>query len=208
MPTRRRTGGNPRAARAADDRDRIGTSRCRSVSTSGVRRCGSRCARVVQTGPEALAVTIEGEAGDRVRTPALVRRMLGADRDLTQFDRAAARVPWLRRLARRMRGVKPPRYPSLWEAFVNTIAFQQVSLHAASAIARRARQCNTSLIHAPLSWRPWRRGTGLFFLPISQHDEQHSSRFWRVERVRNAGRHAHDRAWRRADWCAADREGE
>jgi DNA-3-methyladenine glycosylase II len=63
--------------------------------------------------------------------------MLGADRDLTQFDRAAARVPWLRRLARRLRGVKPPRYSSLWEAFVNTIAFQQVSLHAASAIGRR-----------------------------------------------------------------------
>jgi DNA-3-methyladenine glycosylase II len=98
---------------------------------------GPVIARVVQTDPEALTVTIEGEAGDRARTLALLRRMLGADRDITQFDRAAARVPWLRRLARRMRGVKPPRYPSLWEAFVNTIAFQQVSLHAASAIARR-----------------------------------------------------------------------
>jgi DNA-3-methyladenine glycosylase II len=33
--------------------------------------------------------------------------------------------------------VKPPRYPTLWEACVNAILFQQVSLHAASAIMRR-----------------------------------------------------------------------
>ena len=46
-------------------------------------------------------------------------------------------MPWLSPLALRMRGVKPPRYPSLWEAFVNVIVFQQLSLQAASAIARR-----------------------------------------------------------------------
>jgi DNA-3-methyladenine glycosylase II len=36
-----------------------------------------------------------------------------------------------------MRGLKPPRYPSLWEAIVNAVVFQQVSLGAASAIVRR-----------------------------------------------------------------------
>ena len=36
-----------------------------------------------------------------------------------------------------MRGVKPPRYASLWEAFVNVIAFQQLSLQSATAIVRR-----------------------------------------------------------------------
>ncbi|MBK5186980.1 MAG: DNA-3-methyladenine glycosylase 2 family protein [Gemmatimonadaceae bacterium] len=36
-----------------------------------------------------------------------------------------------------MRGVKPPRYPTLWEACVNAIVFQQVSLLAASAIMHR-----------------------------------------------------------------------
>jgi DNA-3-methyladenine glycosylase II len=36
-----------------------------------------------------------------------------------------------------MRGVKPPRYPTLWEACANVIVFQQVSLLAASAIMRR-----------------------------------------------------------------------
>lgn len=36
-----------------------------------------------------------------------------------------------------MRGIKPPRYPSLWEAAVNAVVFQQVSLHAAMSVVRR-----------------------------------------------------------------------
>jgi DNA-3-methyladenine glycosylase II len=36
-----------------------------------------------------------------------------------------------------MRGVKPPRYPTLWEACANAIAFQQLSIRAASAIMHR-----------------------------------------------------------------------
>lgn len=93
--------------------------------------------RVRQEFPDSIAVTIDGAAGEHARALALVRRILGVDRELTHFDRAASRMAWLRPLALRMRGVKPPRYPSLWEAFVNAIAFQQVSLHAASAIVRR-----------------------------------------------------------------------
>lgn len=101
---------------------------------------GPVVARVSQARPDALAVTIEADArdaGEHARVLALVRRTLGVDRDLTHFERAAARLPWLRPLARRVRGVKPPRYRTLWEAFVNAIIFQQVSLYAASAIARR-----------------------------------------------------------------------
>ena len=93
--------------------------------------------RVKQEHPDSIAVTIDGARSEHAQVLALVRRILGVDRELTHFDRAAARMPWLRPLALRMRGVKPPRYPSLWEAFVNAIAFQQVSLHAASAIVRR-----------------------------------------------------------------------
>ena len=93
--------------------------------------------RVTQVRPDALAVTIDGDTSEHTRALALVRRMLGIDRALTHFDREAARIAWLSPLALRMRGVKPPRYPTLWEAFVNAIAFQQVSLHAASAIVRR-----------------------------------------------------------------------
>lgn len=98
---------------------------------------GLTIVRVTQERPDALSVAIEGAADEQARVLALVRRMLGIDRDLSHFDRAAARMAWLRPLAHRLRGIKPPRYPTLWEAFVNSVAFQQVSLHAASAITGR-----------------------------------------------------------------------
>jgi DNA-3-methyladenine glycosylase II len=93
--------------------------------------------QVVQLRADTLQVTIEGVASDHALALAVVQRMLGVDRDLVHFDLAAARLEWLGELAHRMHGVKPPRYPTLWEAFVNTIAFQQVSLESASAITRR-----------------------------------------------------------------------
>jgi DNA-3-methyladenine glycosylase II len=93
--------------------------------------------RVKQERPDSIVVAIDGAAGEHAKALTLVRRILGVDRELTHFDRAASQMAWLSTLALRMRGVKPPRYPSLWEAFVNAIAFQQVSLHAASAIVRR-----------------------------------------------------------------------
>lgn len=68
---------------------------------------------------------------------ALAARMLGTDRDLRPFYRAVKAIPWLDALATRMRGIKPPRYPTLWETIVNAVMFQQVSIHAASAILRR-----------------------------------------------------------------------
>lgn len=92
---------------------------------------------VAQSSAAMLTVTLEGDARDRTRALALVPRMLGVDRDLTPFTRAARNLPWLAPLAKLMRGVKPPRYPSLWEACVNAIIFQQVSLLAATAIMRR-----------------------------------------------------------------------
>ncbi len=92
---------------------------------------------VAQERPAALTVTIEGQAEEHPRALSLVRRMLGVERELAHFDRAARGIPWLRSLALRMRGVKPPRYPTLWEACVNAIVFQQVSLVAASSISCR-----------------------------------------------------------------------
>ncbi|MDN5936290.1 MAG: hypothetical protein L0H75_08960 [Nitrosospira sp.] len=104
---------------------------------------------------EALSVTIEGDATKETEILALVRRILGTDQDLTDFNRSAAHVPWLAPLVQRMRGVKPPRYPSLWEACVNSIVFQQLSLRAASAIMRRLivalrRPAETDCLPVPL----------------------------------------------------------
>lgn len=92
---------------------------------------------VVQTEAAALTVTIAGDPAGAPHALALAARMLGAGRDLRDWDTRAGEIPWLRGIAKRMRGTKPPRYPTLWEACVNAIVFQQVSLHAASAILRR-----------------------------------------------------------------------
>jgi DNA-3-methyladenine glycosylase II len=116
--------------------------------------------RVSQTGPETLVAALEGSSSERAPALALVRRTLGMDRDVEPFRQAAARVPWLAPLANRMRGVRPPRYPSLWEACVNAIVFQQVSLLAASAILRRF----VAAMGPPLEWE----GVRVFAFPTAE----------------------------------------
>jgi len=92
---------------------------------------------VTQTDAAQLAVDITGRGKARLDATALVERMLGIDVDLEPFYRAAAGVPWLAPLVAGARGVKPPRYPTVWEACVNAIVYQQISIHAAGAILRR-----------------------------------------------------------------------
>jgi len=82
-----------------------------------------------------LDVRITGR-GARARVET-VATMLGTGVDLRRWYRRAARFPWLATLARELRGVKPPRYPDLWEALCNGIVFQQLSISAASTIMRR-----------------------------------------------------------------------
>ena len=93
--------------------------------------------RVRQPNPGTLTVELEGDRRDHPRLLVLVRRMLGVEADLTRFYRSASDIQWLHPLVLRMRGVRPPRYPTMWEACVNAIVFQQISLHAASAIMGR-----------------------------------------------------------------------
>jgi DNA-3-methyladenine glycosylase II len=93
--------------------------------------------RVMQVHPGCLTIVLDGDSREHGSALETMQRILGARRDLAHFDRAASRMAWLRPLAERMRGVRPPRYPTLWEACVNAVVFQQVSLYAASAIVRR-----------------------------------------------------------------------
>jgi DNA-3-methyladenine glycosylase II len=86
---------------------------------------------------DCLVITIESDAELDSAVLALVCRMLGAARDLTDFNISASHISWLAPLVTRMSGVKPPRYPTLWEACANAIVFQQVSLRSASAIMQR-----------------------------------------------------------------------
>ena len=98
---------------------------------------GPEVIRVWQPSADTLSVEIEGGRREYPRLVALVRVMLGVEVDLTRFYRSASQVEWLHPLVSRMSGVKPPRYPTLWEACANAIVFQQISLHAASAIMGR-----------------------------------------------------------------------
>ena len=55
-------------------------------------------------------------------------RLLGLTVDLSAFTALAAPDPVLGPLAARMRGLKPPRFPTVFEALANGVACQQLSL--------------------------------------------------------------------------------
>jgi DNA-3-methyladenine glycosylase II len=66
-----------------------------------------------------------------------VRTMLGLDLDPAPLHAAAMRLRALRRTALSLRGMRPPRFATLFEAFGNVVPFQQLSLEAGAAIAGR-----------------------------------------------------------------------
>ncbi|HET8650735.1 MAG TPA: hypothetical protein VFL95_11895, partial [Gemmatimonadales bacterium] len=80
--------------------------------------------RAAQSAPDQLAVEIDAPQALHAPALATVVRMLGVERDVAPFHSAANAIPWLAPLADRMLGLKPPRYPTLWEASVNAIVFQ------------------------------------------------------------------------------------
>lgn len=98
-------------------------------------REGHAIVRVRQNSKHGLELRIEGKHGERF-VPT-VETMLGTRVDLRPWYRSVKGVPWLDEIARRIRGVKPPRYPTLWEALSHAIIFQQISIHAAAAIMHR-----------------------------------------------------------------------
>lgn len=97
---------------------------------------GACVVRVVQTAPDALEVCTTS-SGDVRMLAREVKIMLGVDVDLAEWYERVAGVPWLARLAAACEGVRPPRYPTLWEACAHAIVFQQISIHAAASIMRR-----------------------------------------------------------------------
>lgn len=72
-----------------------------------------------------------------------LRRLLGLEVDLTAFYRLAAGDRRLRPLVERYRGLKPVRFPTVFEALANAIACQQFTLVAGlrllGELARRGR---------------------------------------------------------------------
>lgn len=89
---------------------------------------------VTQTGSRdspQLAVTLSGRRIDdgveaAAREP--LDKLLGLGVDLSGFAKLAATDPLLDELARRLRGLKPPRFPTVFEALVNGVACQLLSI--------------------------------------------------------------------------------
>ena len=96
---------------------------------------GSNLLEVRQSAEDALTVRIGGAQPERWHATAAA--MLGAGTDVADWYERVAPYPWLAELAEQLRGLRPPRYPTLWEALAHAIVFQQISIHAAAAIMRR-----------------------------------------------------------------------
>ncbi|MEP7048261.1 MAG: hypothetical protein ABI949_16330, partial [Ilumatobacteraceae bacterium] len=86
-----------------------------------------------------VAVLTEGglDTTERASIERQLVRMLGLDVDLGGFYQLAERQPRVGVLADRLRGVKPPRFVSLFEALVNAIANQQLSLEVGIELLNR-----------------------------------------------------------------------
>lgn len=109
--------------------------------------------QVTQTGvPEKpmLRVRVLGDrlpADSKARVKTLLTRMLGLETELSDFYRLAGGEKSIGRLVERFRGVRLPRFPSVFEALVNGIACQQLSLTVGITLLNRlARFCGDRIV--------------------------------------------------------------
>jgi DNA-3-methyladenine glycosylase II len=85
-----------------------------------------------------LRVVVNGQArGVRLETTRALERLLGLQLDLNDFSRFARGDPHLAALERRFRGVKPPKFATLFEGLANAVACQQLSLEAGIQLLNR-----------------------------------------------------------------------
>ena len=76
----------------------------------------------------------------------LLEQILGLSVDLSPFYRLADGDKHLAPLMRRFRGLKPPRFPTVFEGLVNAIACQQLSITVGVVLLNRlADQCGSVL---------------------------------------------------------------
>ncbi len=128
---------------------------------------GTTYRRVIELGnrPTELAVRQAGppEAPRVVVTPTpfprnlperrqvrqVVSRLLGLQIDLTGWYRIAGSDARLRPLAHRFEGMKPPRFPTMFEAVVNAFACQQLSLEVGLELLNRLASISSARLEAP-----------------------------------------------------------
>ncbi len=97
---------------------------------------------------------------ERRRVRSIVDRLLGLRIDLTDWYRMAARDARLRPLADTFRGMKPPRFPTMFEALVNAFACQQLSLEVGLELLNRLATISSA--------RLGRRGDVRYAFPTAQ----------------------------------------
>lgn len=113
---------------------------------------------VTQPRPDAIEVRLSGPGAMAKQDVRTVATMLGIDVDLRSWYRVVQAVPWLAQLARALRGLKPPRYPELWEALCYAIVFQQLSIASASSIMHRlVRRFSAPIAHEGVELYPFPR---------------------------------------------------
>jgi len=101
-----------------------------------------------------LITALNGPPGPIVRTKVshLLTQMLGLGIDLVPFYRKAKHDRRLAPLVEEFRGLKPPRFPSVFEALVNGVACQQLSLTVGIELLNRmARECARAIIPSEAS---------------------------------------------------------
>jgi DNA-3-methyladenine glycosylase II len=76
-------------------------------------------------------------ARTRAEAGATVRRMLGLDIDPAPLQRSVDAQSSIRATCSALRGMRPPRFASLFETFASIVPFQQLSLDAGIAIVAR-----------------------------------------------------------------------
>jgi len=105
---------------------------------------------VKQTGtmskPKLVAtVTGDSSAATRTKISRLLTQMLGLQIDLSPFYDLAKHDRLLAPLAEEFRGLKPPRFPSVFEGLVNAVACQQLSLTVGIELLNRMALESSSL---------------------------------------------------------------
>lgn len=88
--------------------------------------------------PALVILTDQNCASDeKIQITTRLTKMLGIEKDLSEFYKLAKRDKALGPLARKFMGLKPPRLASLYEALLNGFTCQQLSLTACIAILNR-----------------------------------------------------------------------
>ena len=112
--------------------------------------------RQVRAAAPRLIVTATPSPGtllDKRHVRSVVDRLLGLRIDLTDWYRMATSDRRLRPLAARFRGMKPPRFQTMFEAVVNAFACQQLSLEVGLELLNRLATISGARLGTPRDLR-------------------------------------------------------